>query len=458
MPRRRRAIVVVGLLLSAFLAALEATVVSTAMPTVIADLGGIEHYSWVFTAYLLASTVTVPIYGKLADLYGRKPVLVFGLVLFLVGSLASGASTTMTQLIVFRALQGLGAGAMQPVTLTILGDLFTLEERARVQGLFGAVWGVAGLIGPLTGGFIVASLDWRWIFWLNLPFGLLALAIVALALHEQIEKKRHTLDLGGAALLTLGVLGLLSSSLPGILVAIALLGGFLWVETRVPEPILSLALFRERVFWVSSAANALIGAAMFASLTYVPLYVQGVLGGTPTEAGATITPMVVGWPVASFLTGRLLPKLGFRPFIRLGLFISAASALALAIFLQGDRRIVAQVAMFAFGIGMGFANTALLLGVQVSVDWSQRGVVTAATMFFRTIGGTLAVGAMGGWLALRLGPRAAEVNEILGGHGTISPEVVGPLEGGLHLIFWGFAAFAVAAALIGLWYPKQPTS
>lgn len=441
--------------MSAFLAALEATVVSTAMPTVIADLGGIEHYAWVFSAYLLASTVTVPIYGKLADLYGRKPVLLFGVSVFLVGSAASGVAGSMTQLILFRAIQGLGAGAMQPVTLTIVADLFTLQQRAKVQALFGAVWGTAGLIGPLAGGFIVGHLSWRWIFFLNLPFGVVSLTIVLFALKEQVEKKRHALDLAGAALLTLGVIGLLSGSVAGVAIALALLGGFLWVETRVEEPILNLALFRERILWVSFAANALIGAAMFSALTYVPLYVQGVLGRSATEAGATITPMVVGWPLASFAAGRLLSRMGFQPFIRLGMIIAAVAALALAFFLEGDRRLVAQIAMFAFGIGLGFANTALLIGSQVAVPWSQRGVVTAMVMFCRTIGGTLAVGALGAFLSARLGPHAAEINDIIAGHGRAIDAVVGPLEQGLHVTFWICAAFAVAAAVVALWYPRQ---
>ncbi|HME91780.1 MAG TPA: MFS transporter, partial [Myxococcaceae bacterium] len=218
------------------MAALEMTVVSTAMPTVIGDLGGIQHYSWVFTAYLLASTVTVPLYGKLADLYGRKPIMLFGIALFLIGSAASGVSRSMTQLIVFRTIQGLGAGSMQPIALTIAGDIFELEERSRIQGIFGAVWGVAGLIGPMVGGLIVRYLSWHWVFYINVPFGIASAALLLVGLHEKVARKSHAIDWWGAVLLASGVLALLASSHGGpfavvwLALAIALLAAFIWVE------------------------------------------------------------------------------------------------------------------------------------------------------------------------------------------------------------------------------------
>jgi EmrB/QacA subfamily drug resistance transporter len=452
----RRTVVLIGLILCAFMAAFEATVVSTVMPTVLGDLGGVEHYSWVFTAYLLASTVTVPVYGKLADLYGRKPVLLFGVTVFMVGSAASGLSSTMTQLIVFRAVQGLGAGAMQPITLTIVGDLYNIEERARTQALFGAVWGSAGLAGPLLGGLIVTHLSWPWVFFINLPFGLLAAALVIAALRENVEPRRHALDIAGATLLTLGVLGLLLGSVLGLAAAAVLLTLFVRVEKRAAEPILSLRLFGARPIWVASAANGLLGAAMFAALTYVPLFVQAVLGGTPTQAGGTIGPMIIGWPIASALGGRLLPRIGARFLIRLGLWISAVASVALALLIGRADRLLAQLAMLAFGFGLGFGATSLLVAVQNVVEWEQRGVVTAATMFFRTIGGTLAIGGLGRVLSASLGAAADDVNRLLAaGHASVAlaPELLQPLRSSLGHIFALTAVLAVAAAVVGMWFP-----
>jgi len=278
------------------------------MPTVVGDLGGIHFYSWVFTAYLLTSTVTVPLYGKLADLYGRKPVLLFGIGVFLVGSMASGLARGIGTLIAFRAVQGLGAGAMQPTTLTIVGDIYNLEERSRMQGVFGAVWGVAGLVGPLLGGIIVKYLSWRWVFFINVPAGIAAAAVLMIALHEDVAHRQHSLDWAGAGLLTVGLSALLfgaqggSASAIGLPVAAVLLALFVIVERRAVEPVLPLGLFRQPVIGVATLAGALVGAGMISMVTYVPLYVQGVLGGSPTEAGSAITPMVIGWPIASAIS------------------------------------------------------------------------------------------------------------------------------------------------------------
>jgi len=469
-----RPLTVVSLLLSLSMAAMEMTVVSTAMPTVVGDLGGIHYYSWVFTAYLLTSTVTVPIYGKLADLYGRKPVLLAGIAIFLVGSMASGLAQGIGALIAFRALQGLGAGAMQPTTLTIVGDIYSLEERARMQGVFGAVWGVAGLIGPLLGGIIVKYLSWRWVFFINVPAGIASAALLMVALHEDVEHRRHSLDLVGAGLLTLGLTALLfgahggRSSLFGLPVAAASLLLFVFVERRSAEPVLPLDLFRQRVMAVATAAGALVGAGMISMVTYVPLYVQGVLGGSPTQAGAAITPMVIGWPIASAVSGRVLPRVGFRPLVRAGLAISAIAALAMAAFLRpGASLHVPQAASALFGVGLGIANTALLIAVQTSVEWRQRGVATASTMFARTIGGTLAVGVLGGILASALSadpsipPDAAD--RLLGPeHGAgLDPSVLRALslslQSGLATVFWLIAGIAAAAAAISLMFPDLPT-
>lgn len=471
MRTTHRPLTTLALALSLFMAALEMTVVATAMPTVVSDLGGIERYAWVFTAYMLSSTITVPIYGKLADLYGRKPVLLFGTVLFLVGSVTSGLATTMEQLIAFRTLQGLGAGAMQPVALTIIGDLYTLEERARVQGAFSAVWGVAGLVGPLTGGLIVKYLSWHWVFFINVPVGLLCLALLLGFFHEQVERKPQRLDYAGALLLSAGVVALLIGvqglglNLLALPVAAVLLAAFVLVERRAPEPVIPMSIFKIPAIAISSTAGALFSAAMFGATTYVPLYVQGVLGGSATLAGGVITPMIVGWPVASLVAGRLLLKTGFRPLIVGGLGLSVVGTTLMALLLRPDvSLLVPEVAMGLFGIGLGFSSTALLIAVQTSVGWELRGVATASNMFFRTIGGALGVGLMGGVLVSQLmkDPNipASAANALLGPeHGAGLPQDVlstlsGALGTGLSINLWLVCAAALSAFAVGLFFPK----
>jgi EmrB/QacA subfamily drug resistance transporter len=471
--KTNRPLTVISLLLSLSMAAMEMTVVSTAMPTVVGDLGGIHLYSWVFTGYLLTSTVTVPLYGKLADLYGRKPVLLAGIGVFLVGSMASGLARGIGTLIAFRALQGLGAGAMQPTTLTIVGDIYNLEERARMQGVFGAVWGLAGLVGPLLGGVIVKYLSWRWVFFINVPAGIAAAALLVIALHEKVEHHRHSLDWLGAGLLTLGLTALLFGahggwgSAIGLPLAALSLVLFFFIERRSPEPVVPLDLFRQRVIGVATAAGALVGAGMISMVTYVPLYVQGVLGGSPTEAGSAITPMVIGWPIASAISGRALPRVGFRILVRSGLVISAVAAGALALLLRPGVSLHVPQAMSAmFGIGLGLANTALLIAVQTSVEWRQRGVATASTMFARTIGGTLAVGILGAILSAAVlrdaTLPAGAADRLLGPeHGAgLDPAIVASLsaslQSGLTTVFWAIAGIALAAAVTSLFFPQIP--
>jgi EmrB/QacA subfamily drug resistance transporter len=463
---------VAALLLALFMAAMEMTVVSTAMPTVVAELGGALHYAWVFTAYMLTSTVTVPIYGKLADLHGRKPVMLVAMALFLFGSMASGQARTMTQLIVFRAIQGVGAGGMQPMALTIVGDIFKIEERAKMQGVFGAVWGIAGLVGPLLGGVIVATMSWRWVFYVNVPFGLVSASVLTFSLVETIDKRKHGLDVAGALLLAGAVMTLLlgaDGALPWILLpaSAVLTAAFLYVEKRAKEPLLPLQLFAQRVLATSSALSALAGGAMVGLVTFVPLYAQGVLGATPTQAGTTIATMAVTWPIASAISGRLIARVGFRNLVRAGFGIIACAALWLALAMSGGASAsTLRVAAALFGIGMGLANTPLVIAVQSSVTFSQRGVATASTMFFRNIGGTVAVGAMGVVLAHALLSGAAReaggadlVARILGpDRRNVEPSVLASISGdlalGLGSVMWIVAGLAFAAALVAWLFPQ----
>ena len=469
MRQTHRPLTVVALLLSIFLAAMEMTVVSTAMPTVVGDLGGLDLYAWAFAAYILTTTVTTPIYGKLADLRGRKPVMLAGIAVFLAGSFACGHASSMEALIAFRALQGLGAGAIQPIGLTIVGDLFDVRERARMQGVFGAVWGVAGLVGPLLGGALVKYVGWRWVFYVNIPFGVGAAAVLWVAYHERPERHAHKLDVGGAALLAGTVVAALfaarspGAALVAVPAAAAGLALFLLVERRVREPLLPLDLFGQRVIGVASASGALVGAAMISMVTYVPLWVQSVLGASPTQAGASIALMAVGWPIASALSGRLLPALGYRVLVRGGLGLVAATAVALALLLRpGVPLAVPQALTFAYGLGLGLANTPLVIAVQTSVPWNRRGVATSSTLFFRTIGGTLSVGILGGVLANALsaaGASRAVVEKLLGpGRSLLDPGTVralsAALQGAMGVVFWSVAGIALAAFAVSLLFPR----
>jgi EmrB/QacA subfamily drug resistance transporter len=402
---RRRAITA-GLLLGMSLGALEATVIGTAMPTVIATLGGLAHYSWVFAAYLLTSTASVPIWGRLSDLYGRRRLYLAGIVIFLVGSALSGAAMSMTQLIVYRAIQGLGAGAVIPLSMTIIGELYSLEERPRAQALFSGVWGVASIAGPLVGGYITDALSWRWVFFLNLPFGLLAIAIIALAYPPTRRTEPARVDWAGAALLFGGVTALLfalsgatEAVVPWLAAAAVLLIILIVVERRAADPILPLDLFRHRVISHSLAVVFITGMAMFGAIAFVPLFVQGAMGGTATEAGQVLTPLFLGWVATSIAGARLTVRIGYRPVAIFGGALLTAGFIALA-FVQADSTLTMLLAaVFVLGSGMGFSMLALLLAVQHGVDRSLLGVATSLNQFFRSVGAAVGVAAMGAILA-----------------------------------------------------------
>ena len=328
MGRRSKTLVVLATLIGTFLAALDATVVGTAMPTIIGELGGLPLYPWAFASYLLAATVTGPVFGKLSDTYGRKPVYLVGIFLFLLGSALAGASQSMAALIAFRTLQGLGAGAVQPVAITIVGDIFELEARARIQGLFGAVWGISAILGPAVGGLLTDLVSWRWVFYLNIPFGLAAAVLLALTLTESFERRRRKVDYLGTALLTGGLVAVLLALLgePGITAGgvamfvggVAMLALFVFVEGRAEDPIVPPDMFRDRILSVSAFGNLALGGVLLGVSVYVPLFVQGSLGGTALTAGAAVASLSIGWPVGSFVGGRMLLRTGYRATLLLG--------------------------------------------------------------------------------------------------------------------------------------------
>src|SRR5919109_578398 len=327
MSRKRIIPVTAGIMLSLFLASMEATVVATAMPTIVGQLGGLEQYSWVFSAFMLASTTAVPLYGKLSDIYGRRKLYVWAMALFLIGSIWCGWANSMTELIFARALQGIGAGGILPLAFILIGEMFTLEQRAKMQGLFSGVWGVSSIVGPLLGGFLVDQLSWRWIFYINVFPGLLAAALVAFAWrdHHAHGQERPAVDYAGAALLTVSVvmllLGLMGSGTSSwILIAgsVVLFVLLLRVEQRAADPVLPLSLFRDRLFSTATAHGILTGWAIFGSVSFIPLFVQAVLGTTATQAGITITPMLLGWVTASIIGTRLMLIVGYRKLALLG--------------------------------------------------------------------------------------------------------------------------------------------
>lgn len=468
-PGTRRGLTTAALMSLMALSAVEATVVSTAMPTVIADLGGVDLYGWVAAAYFLTVTVATPIYGKLADSLGRKPVALMSVALFLLGSLACGAAGSIGWLIAARALQGVGAGGMQPVTLTIIGDLYPLEERGKVQGAMSAVWATASVAGPLLGGWIVHAASWRWVFWVNIPVGVLGVAVLLRAYHEAPRARgRSAVDLAGAALFTastvsllLGAHGTLAAvTLPLAAVTAAL---FVVVEGRAQDPVLPIQLLRERVIAATSASGLMLGAAMMTSLVMLPLFAQGALRLAPAQAGSSVAPMLFGWPVAAFVTSRVLARVGPRAPMLLGSLLIAASLLTLAQALRADITLgVLQGLMLVYGLGMGLVSTASLLAVQSSVPWSQRGVATAVNLFARAIGGALGTGGFGALLAYRLRDAAPSelvraVLDLDGAQrvGAAQAAVVAQaLTHAMRPIFAALAALAVLNALVVTAVPR----
>ena len=406
---RRRAITA-GLLLGMSLGALEATVVGTAMPTVIATLGGLAHYSWVFSAYLLTSTASVPIWGRLSDLYGRRRMYLAGIAIFLLGSMMAGAATSMATLILARTIQGLGTGAIIPLSMTIVGELYSLAERARTQALFSGVWGVASVAGPLVGGYVTDALSWRWVFYLNLPFGLLAATVITLAYPRTRHTQAVRVDWLGAALLFLSISALLlalgsgaSGAAWGFAVAAAaLLAGFVAVERRAPHPILPLDLLRTPLIACTFIVVFLVGMALFGAIAFIPLFVQGVMGATATQAGQVLTPLFLGWVVMSIASARLTAKFGYRRLAIGGSLLMTVGFMGLTLVGADSQRDAVLAAGLLIGSGMGLSMLSLLLAVQHGVSRSHLGIATSLNQFSRSVGAAVGIAAMGALMTRQL--------------------------------------------------------
>jgi EmrB/QacA subfamily drug resistance transporter len=414
--RARRGLVLSGVMAAVFLAAMESTVVATAMPTVIASLGGIRIYSWTFSAFLLTSTVTMPIWGRLADQVGRRRAYLAGLALFLLGSALAGLSHSMAQLIAFRALQGLGAGSLISIGMTIVGDLYGVERRAKMQGYFSSVWGVASLVGPLVGGLLTDRVSWRWVFYINLPFGLLAAAAIAIGLRDESrDRPRASFDLLGMGVFAAAISALLvglveigagESRRPtgvGLLVLSGvLLVLFVLVERRVAEPVIPLRLFGNPVLRAAAATGLLSGMAMFGAITYVPLYLQAVTGSTATQAGWVLMPFVLGWVIFSVVGARLVLRVGYRRVVLAGMTALVLAFVLLAGWDESLTRLTAARDITLAGVGMGLVFVPMLIAVQNSVPRSLLGSATSLTGFFRTVGGAVGVAVMGAAMTYRL--------------------------------------------------------
>jgi len=461
LPRRRA--ITAGLLLGMSLGALEATVVSTAMPTVIATLGGLAHYSWVFSAYLLTSTASVPIWGRLSDLYGRRRMYLLGVAVFLVGSVMSGAATSMPTLIVARALQGLGAGAIIPMSMTIVGELYTLTERARTQALFSGVWGVASIAGPLVGGYVTDALSWRWVFYLNVPFGFCCMAVIALAYPAARETRQVKVDWLGAALLFSGISTLLiaiggdaGSTFGWLAATVVLLAGFGIAQRRAEEPILPLSLVRMPVISRTLVVVFLVGVAMFGAIAFIPLFVQSVQGGTATQAGQVLTPLFLGWVVMSIVGARMTVRVGYRVSAIGGSLLMTAGFIGLSLLDASSPRMPLLVSCTILGAGMGTQMLSLLLAVQHAVDRSQLGLATSLNQFSRSVGAAMGVAAMGAILARGLAgaslPAGAE-GLLASGAMALTGPIREQFATALHRVFLAGTVVSAAGLVATLFLP-----
>jgi EmrB/QacA subfamily drug resistance transporter len=486
MTHRQILVVLTGLMLGLFLAALDQTIVATALPTIVGEFGGLDHLSWVVTAYLLASTVTSPLYGKISDLYGRKVVFQTAIGLFLAGSILCGLSQNMAQLIAFRAIQGLGAGGLIVMALTIIGDVVSPRERGRYQGYFGAVFALASIAGPLLGGWFVDNLTWRWVFYINLPLGLVALFVTGAVLNLPFHRREHRIDFLGAGLLVGGVGALLLVTVWGgreyewdsplilglALVGVALVALFLWWEARTPEPILPLRLFRDRTFALTSAAGFVVGLAMFGGIIFLPLFMQIVVGASATNSGLLLLPMMAGIITTSVGSGRLISRTGrYKIYPVIGSLLATLALFLLSTMGVGTTLPVASVYMLILGAGLGLVMQVLVLAVQNSVQPRDLGVATSASTFFRSLGGSFGTSLFGAIFTSQVAANIARNlpgADLAGTDLTSSPGVIAQLPEAVRIgviqafadststVFLAAVPFALAAFLVVLLLPELP--
>lgn len=483
----KKPLVLASVMLAMFMGAIEATIVSTAMPAIVADLGGFTLYSWVFSAYLLMNSVTVLIYGKLSDLFGRKPILTIGIIFFLIGSILCGFASSMKMLIVFRLIQGFGAGAVTPIATTIIGDIYSTEERAKIQGYLSSVWGISAITGPAVGGFLVQYVSWHYVFWINIPLGILSLVGLWMFLHENVNRKKHEIDFLGAVLLTITISSLMFilveggsrfawgswQSLSLFVVSAATLIGFVLQEGRAKEPVMPFSIWKERSILIANTTSLTTGIMLIGISSFLPTFVQGVMEQTPIVAGFTLTTMSIGWPIASTLSGRWLITIGYRKTSIIGGVSLIIGSIAFVTMSASSGPLWAAVGSFIVGVGMGLTSTAFIVSIQSTVGWEQRGIATASNMFMRNLGNTIGAALLGGILNNRLSHYFSQknhtfsvddVNLLLKSNerDNLSELVRSFLQNGLthslHFVYYVVLVFAMISLLLIFFIPKKNDS
>ncbi len=472
-PKTRRPLVLASVMLAMFTIAIETTIVSTAMPQIAGQLGDLHLYAWVFAAFLLTQTATTVLFGKLADQFGRKPVLLAGLAVFLVGTTLCGLAWSMPSLIAFRLIQGVGAGAIQPVAMTVIGDLYPMQERGKIQGYLASVWGMSSVFGPLAGGLIVAHLSWAWVFWINVPIALAAALGFIRFLHENVATEARKVDVIGALLFAVSVASLMLAvtELGSTQLQVALWAGcvflltaalFVRQELRAPEPMMSFGLWSRRGIATANAATLLSGMALIGLTTFLPMYVQGVMAQSPLIAGFALTMMVLGWPIGATVAAKNFVRFGPRRTLLFGAGLLPVGAIAFLALGPATSVLVAGGGSIVMGLGMGFLSSSAIVMIQASVGWSERGAATASNVFSRNLGSTLGATVLGGVLSVSLshgaGVSYAQVRTLLEHPaGLLGDETVRLALGqGLHLTFWVVFATAVLVLLTALLVPPAP--
>jgi EmrB/QacA subfamily drug resistance transporter len=472
--RTRRRWIMAAAMMAMFMAAVESTIVSTAMPTIVATLGGFHLLSWVFAAFLLTQAVTIPVYGRLADLYGRKRVLMAGALVFLIGSLLCGFAWDMPALVAARSLQGLGAGAIMPVATTIVGDIYAAHERGRVQGYISSLWGVSAVLGPLLGAFLVQHAGWPIVFWVNLPIGVAAMIVLAVALNEARPPRLHRIDYLGSLLLMGGssalILALVQASELGLRIVAGLfavaalaLAALLLHERRHPEPMMPLALWGKRIIAAVNIGALASGAVMMATVVFVPTYVQGVMGQSALAAGFALTAMSMGWPLGSTVAGRWVNRSSYRTIAACGGAALVAGSLMLIALSPARGPLWAGAAAFLTGLGMGFGNTNFVLAAQASVPWEQRGIATSMSLFMRMLGQSVGAAIFGGILNLGLAHRLPGAGDVVqrlmepaqraGLGGEAVARLAAAVAGALHQVYLVAGLLAALALGVALLFP-----
>ncbi|MFC5067470.1 MDR family MFS transporter [Flaviflagellibacter deserti] len=474
LPELRRPLILVSVMAAMAMIAIEATIVSTAMPQIAGQLGDLHLYAWVFSSFLLTQTATTVVFGKLADLYGRKPVLIVGIAIFLIGSILCGFAWSMPSLILFRLIQGVGAGAIQPVGLTVIGDLYPVQERGKIQGYLASVWGVSSVVGPFAGGLIIQHMSWAWIFWINIPIGIAAAIGFIAFLHEGVEKERRSVDIAGAVLFTIAVSSLMialtevgagADTTAIIAACVSAVAAVLFVlqERRARDPMMALSLWSRRAIATANAATLLSGMAIIGLTTFLPMYVQGVLNQSPLIAGLTLTVMVLGWPVGATLAAKNFNRFGLRPTLLFGATLLPLGALFFLTLDPGSSPKVAGLGSIIMGLGMGFLSTAAIVIIQGSVGWAERGAATASNIFSRNLGSALGATALGVIFNVTLttgGGAIApveidQIRQLLERPGmTAANEIArAALDHSLHFAFWGIFVIAALTLLLAFLVP-----